>query len=214
VIIAVDTREQQPYRFKQFSPPLVRTTLQTGDYSVIGFENMIAVERKNPADFIQSIGRSRERFFDEIGRLSLVPYSIVVVESTIIRMMTSWFNRTGLSESQVTGAIVAIVSKFRTPVIMTETKASSEEFVYKYLKSSMTAIRTYDKWGSAFDKRHVATFTCQGCGITKHEDIERIHDWRTANGESFDCIPFVLCPRCYTNKTSTPQDGYKWRRKR
>ena len=68
--LVIDTREQDAF----FKRPLkgltiVRDTLQTGDYSVRGFENCIAVERKSLPDFLSSIGHNRDRFQEELGRL-------------------------------------------------------------------------------------------------------------------------------------------------
>ena len=43
MIIAIDTREQRPYRFVWSEIK----TLTTGDYSVIGLEDRVAIERKS-----------------------------------------------------------------------------------------------------------------------------------------------------------------------
>ena len=61
--IIIDTREQLPYAFG--SRPVVRQALPAGDYSVVGFELAVAVERKTLEDFVHSVIRDRERFKKE-----------------------------------------------------------------------------------------------------------------------------------------------------
>jgi ERCC4-type nuclease len=90
--IIVDSREQSPYSFKGFKcdaakkgrPLLVCTEvagLKSGDYSLKGFEDRIAVERKSLQDFYGTLGQGRERFERELVRLSVMDFAAVVVEA-------------------------------------------------------------------------------------------------------------------------------------
>jgi ERCC4-type nuclease len=79
LIVVVDTREQKPYRFPHFE----RKTLITGDYSISGFEDRIAIERKTKEDAYKSFGRDRTRFRREIERLSDFEYGAIVVEASL-----------------------------------------------------------------------------------------------------------------------------------
>jgi ERCC4-type nuclease len=79
LIVAVDTREKQPYQFTKAE----RKTLVTGDYSIVGLENLIAVERKTHIDAFSSLGRARARFEREMLRLSKLDYAAVVIESSL-----------------------------------------------------------------------------------------------------------------------------------
>jgi ERCC4-type nuclease len=78
-VVAVDTREQRPYRF----PRSAVKTLATGDYSIIGFEDRLAIERKTKKDAYSSLGRGRARFRREFERLSRLSYAAVVVEASL-----------------------------------------------------------------------------------------------------------------------------------
>lgn len=93
--VAIDTREQMPFGFagivadaKQRKLPVVvatkRRTLAAGDYSIVGMEDGIAIERKSIADLFSTIGQSRERFVRELERIQDGPYASahVVVEGT------------------------------------------------------------------------------------------------------------------------------------
>ena len=60
-VMLQDTREQRPL----FTDPpgcleVVTTTLRYGDYSIRGFEDRFAIERKQMSDFYAYIGRQRE----------------------------------------------------------------------------------------------------------------------------------------------------------
>lgn len=65
--IIIDSREQAPLKFPNF--PAETATLQTGDYSVKGLEDIFTVERKSVADLISSLTSGRERFQREIQRM-------------------------------------------------------------------------------------------------------------------------------------------------
>ncbi len=83
-VVAIDSREQAPYRFTGIDETVIQTTTQTlttGDYSIVGFESRIAVERKSLPDYLGSIGAGRERFEREMQRLAAMEYAAVVIES-------------------------------------------------------------------------------------------------------------------------------------
>lgn len=67
-VLVTDTREKRPLCFTHL--PSVSETLQTGDYSIKGFERDFSVERKSIPDLINSLTRERERFTKELHRLT------------------------------------------------------------------------------------------------------------------------------------------------
>lgn len=77
--IVVDTREQLPYVYDG----AVVKTLPTGDYSIVGLEDRVAIERKSKADAFASLGRGRARFRREVERLSALDYAAIVIEDTL-----------------------------------------------------------------------------------------------------------------------------------
>jgi ERCC4-type nuclease len=71
--VLVDTREQLPFTFADLRsdardgrrPLVVPTrieTLTTGDYSLDGSTDKIAIERKSCSDLLHSLGHDRDRF--------------------------------------------------------------------------------------------------------------------------------------------------------
>jgi len=81
MIIAVDTREVTPYKFKGFT--VVNSKLVCGDYSILGFESEITIERKTGLDFLQSISHQRDRFKEELKRMMAIKHRFIVVEDTV-----------------------------------------------------------------------------------------------------------------------------------
>jgi len=81
--ILIDTREQLPYAF---SVPTRTATLPTGDYSIAGGENLIAVERKTSDDLVGCLTRHRERFERELHRGMALQYFALVVESSLMSL--------------------------------------------------------------------------------------------------------------------------------
>jgi len=61
--VAFDTREQLPFSFQQIHMDRKRAfvmtqkrTLQTGDYSIVGYEDRLCVERKSLEDLYHTLG--------------------------------------------------------------------------------------------------------------------------------------------------------------
>jgi len=83
--ILVDSREQLPFGFDRF--PDVETitgTLATGDYSIPGFESVIAIERKELNDLIACLqGAERRRFERELVRGAQLKHFFVLVEASL-----------------------------------------------------------------------------------------------------------------------------------
>lgn len=80
VTAIVDSREQTPL---DLSPLQVQTgTLDTGDYTVLGLEYVVRIERKSLPDLLGCVGRERERFQREVDRLLAYPVRVLVVESS------------------------------------------------------------------------------------------------------------------------------------
>lgn len=77
--VVVDTREQRPYHFPMV--PTERRTLKVGDYSVVGMETEVAVERKSLSDFAATALRGAERFERELAVLGGYWRAAVVIEA-------------------------------------------------------------------------------------------------------------------------------------
>lgn len=94
--VLIDTREQHPFSFtgihtdadREYRPLLIPTQWQgltTGDYSILGLSQSIALERKSREDLYGTIttgGERRDRFIAELERLSAIEFAAIVVEES------------------------------------------------------------------------------------------------------------------------------------
>lgn len=78
-VILRDTREKKPYNFSSYPVETQDEGLETGDYTIEGFEDSFAVERKTKSDFLSSITHERDRFESEVERASSLEQPLVVV---------------------------------------------------------------------------------------------------------------------------------------
>ena len=83
LVVAVDTREQTPYRFPRFEVK----TLAAGDYSIVTLEHQVAIERKTHKDAYSSLGKERGRFEREMMRLAEMDYAAIVIESSLTEFL-------------------------------------------------------------------------------------------------------------------------------
>jgi DNA excision repair protein ERCC-4 len=80
LVALVESREQAPL---DLTPLRTETaSLPTGDYSLRGLEEIVAIERKSRQDLAACIGRDRKRFDREVQRLLAYPVRALVVEAT------------------------------------------------------------------------------------------------------------------------------------
>lgn len=84
-VIVIDTREQRPYQWP--AAVTIRKALPAGDYSVLGLEDRIAIERKSLTDAYGTFGRGRKRFEKELSKLADMDFAAVVIEASMKRAL-------------------------------------------------------------------------------------------------------------------------------
>jgi len=127
--IIIDTREQHPYDF----PRMIVQTLKTGDYSVKGYEDQIAVERKTKPDAYHSLGQGRERFQNEFIRLSQLKFAAVVVETSI----PEFLNPPPFTKMDPHAAINSLISwmvKYKVCVVWAGDRKHGNALTYRILE--------------------------------------------------------------------------------
>ncbi len=128
VTIVVDSREQEPYAFDDSGIEIVRHALPAGDYSLLGHEDSVAVERKTLDDFVSTVIRSRNRFFKELNRLSKYEAACVVVEADLHDILGGRY-RSGAHPNAVLGTIFSIIVEFGIPVFFCSDRQAACRFV-------------------------------------------------------------------------------------
>ena len=136
--IAIDTREQKPWVFDNSEVK----TLKTGDYSIVGYEDSIGVERKSLADFVGSIGKGRKRFSAEMDRAKEIKHFCVIVEGSWFDLMTGNY-RSNILPASAVGSAVGIMARYGIPVIMAESRKQAEQLCSKFLRLSL--MREYEE---------------------------------------------------------------------
>lgn len=93
-IVAIDTREQAPWAFQGiilgrqwWAVRRQPATLKTGDYSIVGCEHDVVIERKSAEDFLGSITAGNARFRREHERMAEIVHAggsaCVIVEGCL-----------------------------------------------------------------------------------------------------------------------------------
>ena len=82
--IVIDSREKTPLTF---TLPTEVAGLKTGDYSVKGVEDKIAIERKTINDLVGSLSTARKRFEAELKRGKDLEFFALVIETTFDQLI-------------------------------------------------------------------------------------------------------------------------------
>lgn len=104
--IIIDTREQTPYHFQN----AIQGTLKTGDYSIVGFENLIAIERKTLGDAYSTFTFGHERFKKELERSKELLVFEIVVEASPFDFVHPFESRHNFTHPN---SLIGMVKKWR-----------------------------------------------------------------------------------------------------
>jgi len=125
--IVCDDREKKPWTFPK-DQKVVRKRLKCGDYSIKGFEDLIAIEKKSGIQelFTDLTGKYRARFRRFLNRLSKYPIKCIIVEQTLDdcgvynvlrRLQFKSRGKTQLSENTIPFWTSEISLSYEIPVI-------------------------------------------------------------------------------------------------
>ena len=124
--IIIDTREQSPWSWDNGSsgdnnaltPPIhtIRATLPAGDYSIVGLEDRVAIERKSLNDYVQTVIAQRKRFSRELIKLQSYDYAIIMVEGSCVDLIEHKYSSQADPKS-VLGATAAIEACYGVSVL-------------------------------------------------------------------------------------------------
>ena len=134
--ISIDRREQAPWSFAGLEHSghalaVRRTwaTLKTGDYSIVGLEDRVVVERKSLSDLYRSVGADRERFRREHERMALLDFAAVVVEAPWSRILEGYEHSRMAGES-VRGTAIAWARRYGVHWVACEGRRAAEEMTF------------------------------------------------------------------------------------
>ena len=127
--IIVDTREQRPFCFKD----AVTKALVAGDYSVLGMEDRVAVERKSKTDAYASLGKDRARLKREFERLSRYEYAAMVIEASL----SDFLRPPDFSQMRPSSAINTLISwsvKYGVYIFFADARSLARALTYRILQ--------------------------------------------------------------------------------
>ena len=143
MMILIDTREQKPYSFNIYQAPTERVTLSCGDYSLAGFADRIAIERKSLDDLIGCLtGKDRTRFERELARAGSYERFAVVIESEIQDVSAGRY-KSKMKPHAVLQSITAFYIRYGVPFLFCGNRDAAE----------YTTFWTLQKYYSEIEKR-------------------------------------------------------------
>jgi DNA excision repair protein ERCC-4 len=99
----------------------VRGTLQTGDYSVAGLEDLFSIERKTVSDLVgRCLGDNRERFERELHRLRSYRFKRLLVVGSEAEILAGRYH-SNIKPNAVLATVFAFEMRYDLPVVFVPT---------------------------------------------------------------------------------------------
>ena len=134
MIIIIDSREQKPY---SFDCETKTGTLQTGDYSISGGENLVAIERKSIDDLIGSLTSGRDRFERELHRGKALEYFALIIEASLSDLSNGRYT-SHMQPKAAIQSVLAFFVRYNLPVFFVENRKFgarvTESLLLKYTR--------------------------------------------------------------------------------
>jgi len=128
--VIIDTREQTALPITRL--PVIRSGLYSGDYSVSGFENAFAVERKSIDDLVGCCASAgRERFEHELHRLRGFDFKRLLIIGQRERVERGDY-QSKITPAAVLGSLAAWEVRYSVPVVWTATPEEGAALVERW----------------------------------------------------------------------------------
>jgi ERCC4-type nuclease len=141
-VIAVDTREQSPFPLLGFAT--MRKTLRTGDYSILGLEDRVTIERKSYNDIWGSMSTGRQRFERCVKRLAEYERAAIVIECGLTQLATPHPQIQRTTPASVVGGLISWSCQYRLPIFWADTREQAERVTVRFLGSFWKHLRGED----------------------------------------------------------------------
>ncbi|HOI96702.1 MAG TPA: ERCC4 domain-containing protein [Syntrophobacter fumaroxidans] len=123
--VIVDSREQTPYTFEGYDVEIERGTLSTGDYSLAGYEDQIAIERKSLNDLVACLSHERPRFEKELRRARALDFFFVVVEASLEDIARGRY-RSQMRPHAALQSMMTFMIRYRTLFVFAGSRSGAE----------------------------------------------------------------------------------------
>lgn len=177
--ILCDGQEKAPYRFDGFHadaalksrPMVVRVDwahLETGDYSILGWQKHVTVERKSLKDLYATLGQHRDRFEREHERMAGLGAgnSCIVIEASWDEILTRPPRQSLLNPKTVFRTFLSWSQRYAVPWYAMGDRRLAE----------ITTFRFLEKWWYTIQEDLAEkSSTCRRCGkpLTSQRSVDR-----------------------------------------
>lgn len=139
--ILVDTREQKPFTFRGYEAHPEPATLPIGDYSLSGFTDRVAIERKDLNDLVSCLmNGNRDRFERELARGRHYDLFAVVVEASLADVSQARY-RSDMRPQAALQSIITFQVRYRVPFMWAGNRTGAEYMTYSFLAKYLREIR-------------------------------------------------------------------------
>jgi len=155
--IVYDDREKRPWTFLEKDYGVMKKKrLKCGDYSIEGYEDCIAIEKKSGVGelFANLTGRYRETFKRFLKRLSKYPVKCIIVEngfsdsninSVLYTLRKKSKNRLQLSDDTMYYWVSEIMCKYSIPILFVDKRTMKKVLPFVFESAYRIAIAIKDK---------------------------------------------------------------------
>ena len=131
--IIIDSREQAPFTFERWPVTTERAGLPTGDYSLSGFDDRAAIERKSLDDLIGCfMGKDRQRFERELSRGRAYDLFAVVIEADLQDVARGRY-KSQMKPQAALQTITAFYVRYQVPFLFCGSRSGAEYMTYSLL---------------------------------------------------------------------------------
>ena len=137
--IVVDTREQTPLWTKN----VIIKKLDTGDYSIEGYEDKISLERKSLGDLFGTLGKGHTRFKKELERALKLDYFAIIIEGSYSSCYNKDFDGAFHSKMRgyvITSILFTIHLKYKVPFFFTNGRTESKRIIKELFNAYIKTI--------------------------------------------------------------------------
>jgi ERCC4-type nuclease len=141
--VVIDSREQAPFAFQhaRYAGTVVEAgTLDTGDYSLAGLADRVAVERKSLPDLVACLSRERGRFERELQRAAALDAFAVAVEASWSELASGRY-RSQMNPHSACQSILAFSCRYRIPVFFAGSRTGAEYVTWGFLRQYLESAR-------------------------------------------------------------------------
>lgn len=128
----VDTREPPHTAWVFEGGDMTRTKLDAGDYSIVGLEKRVVVERKELGDLVSTLTAGRERFERELELLGGYERACIICEGSL-RDIIEWRYRSRVSPRALLNSLASFWARHNVATMFAGSRRDAEHLARAYL---------------------------------------------------------------------------------